>query len=306
MPSDDSRHEFGATGLTAAVVAQGAELCLLRDADALDYIWPAGPAWPRHAPVLFPIVGRLREDTLRHGGTSYRLTQHGFARDMRFAWTRRKPDGCTLALTDTPETREKYPFPFRLEIDYTARGATLETTYSVTNTGQEILPVSLGTHPAFRWPLLPGTEKQDYALVFEAEEPAPLRILAGGLLTTGQRATPIVGRQLNLAESLFTNDALILPAPVSRSVRYAAAHGPGLTLAWQGFPQLGLWSRAGGDFLCIEPWCGMASPQDFDGEFAEKPWLRLIPPGQSRTATLNISVGTHKGAIMPMPDPELT
>lgn len=292
MASDDSRHEFGAPGLQAAVLAQGAELCLLRDAAGLDYLWPAGPAWPRHAPVLFPIVGRLRDDTLRHGGKTYRLTQHGFARDLRFAWLDRTSDGCRLALTDTTETREKYPFPFRLEIAYAARGTTLETTYKVTNTGHDILPASLGTHPAFRWPLVAGTSKQDYALVFEAEEPAPLSTLAGGLLTAGARASPIVGRRLDLHEALFANDALILPAPASQSVRYAAARGPGLTLAWHGFPQLGLWSRAGGDFLCIEPWCGMASPQDFDGEFAQKPWLMLIPPGQSRKAALSVSVIT--------------
>jgi galactose mutarotase-like enzyme len=291
MDSDDGRHAFGTPALQAAVLAQGAELCLLRDANALDYLWPAGPAWPRHAPVLFPIVGRLRDDTLRHAGKTYRLTQHGFARDLRFAWSNRSPDGCSLVLTDTPETHDQYPFPFRLEIAYAARGATLETTYTVTNTGLDMLPVSLGTHPAFRWPLLPGTAKHKYALIFEADEPGPLRMLAGGLLTTEALASPVVARRLDLTESLFANDALILPAPVSRSVRYASAHGPGLTLAWQGFPQLGLWSRAGGDFICIEPWCGMASPQNFDGEFAEKPWLMLLPPGQSRTASLSMTVG---------------
>jgi galactose mutarotase-like enzyme len=286
-----NRHDFAAEGLTASVLAQGAELCLLRDAAGLDYLWPAGPAWPRHAPVLFPIVGRLRHDTLRHQGKTYRLTQHGFARDLPFSWIERTASGCRLVLTDTPETRAQYPFGFRFEITYLACAATLEASYTITNTGDEMLPVSLGTHSAFRWPLLPGTPKDAYALTFEAEEPAPLRRLEGGLLAPDERATPIRGRHLALQERLFANDALILPAPASRCVRYAAETGPSLTISWDGFQQLGLWSRAGGDFLCIEPWCGMASPIDFDGEFATKPWLTTVPQGESLRATISISLG---------------
>jgi galactose mutarotase-like enzyme len=285
------RHDFAAEGFSASVLAQGAELCRLRDAAGQEYLWPAGPAWPRHAPVLFPIVGRLRGDTLRHQGRAYHLTQHGFARDLRFSWTDRTASGCRLVLTDTAETQAHYPFGFRFEIAYLARAATLETTYTITNTGDDTLPVSLGTHPAFRWPLVPGTPKNAYALTFEAEEPAPLRGLEGGLLTPDERATPIRGRHLALHEALFARDALILPAPASRSVRYAADTGPSLTVSWDGFPQLGIWSRTGGDFLCIEPWCGMASPVDFDGEFATKPWLTTVPMGGHLKARLSISLG---------------
>ncbi len=285
------RHDFGGEGLTASVLAQGAELCLLRDAAGQDYLWSAGPVWPRHAPVLFPIVGRLRQDTLRHRGRTYRLTQHGFARDMRFDWADRTASGCRLVLTDTAETRARYPFGFRFEIAYAARAATLETTYTITNTGDEVLPVSFGTHPAFRWPLVPGTPKEAYALTFEAEEPAPVRGVSGGLLTPEERPTPIRGRHLALHEALFAGDALILPSPASRAVRYAADTGPGLTVSWEGFPQLGLWSRAGGDFLCIEPWCGMASPAAFDGAFATKPWLAMVRQGGSMQAKLCISIG---------------
>jgi galactose mutarotase-like enzyme len=291
-PDAADRHDFAAEGISASVLAHGAELCRLRDAAGQAYLWPAGPAWPRHAPVLFPIVGRLRDDTLRHKGKTYRLTQHGFARDLRFSWTDRSPSGCRLVLTDTAETRTQYPFGFRFEIAYLARAAMLETTYTITNTGDEALPVSLGTHPAFRWPLVPGTPKNAYALTFAVEEPGPLRRVAGGLLTPQEHPTPIRGRNLHLQEDLFDNDALILPAPASRSVRYAAGTGPSLTVSWDGFPQLGIWSRAGGDFLCIEPWCGMASPVDFDGEFATKPWAMTVPMGESRTATLSIALGT--------------
>jgi galactose mutarotase-like enzyme len=279
------RHEFGTDGLSAAVLAQGAELCALTRADGLEILWPAAPAWPRHAPVLFPIVGRLAGDTLRHRGQTHRLTQHGFARDMRFAWAERGPDGCRLVLRDTPVSRAAYPFGFVFEVAYRAAGASLSVTYTVTNPGEDVLPVSFGAHPAFRWPLLPGTAKEDHVVIFEADETAPLRRVKGGLLTAADRASPVVGRRLPLAPALFADDALIFEAPNSRWVRYASGARVSITVAWDGFSQLGVWSRAGGDFLCIEPWQGMASPEGFDGEFAEKPWLMQVPPGQKRSAS---------------------
>jgi galactose mutarotase-like enzyme len=283
-------HCFESNGLSACVKADGAELYTLRDASGMDYLWPAEPVWPRHAPVLFPIVGRLRDDTLLHNGQRYRMTQHGFARDRRFDWVERSATGCRLVLSDDSETRAMYPFSFRFEISFTADGATLRVDYTVTNTGDEVLPASMGAHPAFRWPLVPGTPREAYALTFEAEETGRLRGIIGGLLTPADRPSPITGRHLALAEDLFADDALILPNPASHSVRYAAADGPALTVAWEGFPQLGLWSRAGGDFLCIEPWHGMASPPDFDGDFVQKPWLMLIPSGESRSAGYRVTL----------------
>lgn len=286
----DDQHEFGAAGVSACVKADGAELCALRDGAGRDYLWPAGDAWPRHAPVLFPIVGRLREDTLLHRGRAYHLTQHGFARDRRFEWLERTPGGCRLVLSDDAATRALYPFAFRFELAYAAAADTLTVEYAVTNTGDEVLPASMGAHPAFRWPLQPGRPKTDYALTFEAEEPSPLRGVAGGLLTPADRTSPIVGRRMLLTERLFDADALILEKPASRSVRFAAADGPSVTVAWEGFEQLGIWMRPGGDFLCIEPWRGMASPAAFSGDFADKPWLMLIPPGEQRVARFRVTV----------------
>jgi galactose mutarotase-like enzyme len=286
-------HDFGAPGLTASVRALGAELCALTDHTGHPYLWPAAPAWPRHAPNLFPIVGRLVGDTLRHGGKSYPLTQHGFARNMPFNWVARSADGCTLALSDDAATREKYPFPFRFEIAFVARDNSLSVTYTVFNTGTRTLPASMGAHPAFRWPLQPDLPKEAYSLVFDAEEPAPLRGVYGGLLTAADRPSPIQDRVLGLRPALFADDALILPAPNSHSVHYTAEHGPSLSLRWEGFSQLGLWSKPGGDFLCIEPWQGMASPAGFDGDFSEKPWLMLIAPGQRQSATMTVTV--HAG-----------
>lgn len=289
-PDDPDQHSFTSAGIAASVTANGAELCQLRDAAGLDYLWGADPVWPRHAPVLFPIVGRLRNDTLMHQGTDYHLTQHGFARDQRFSWVDRSPTGCRLRLDDTAQTRALYPFGFRLELGFAAAGTSLDISFTVTNTGETVLPASMGAHPAFRWPLRPGVPKEAYALTFDTEEPENLRGVVDGLLTEADRPSPIQGRHLALHDGLFVADALILPRPACRSVRLAAAEGPALTVAWHGFTELGLWSKVGGDFLCIEPWLGMASPADFNDEFVHKPWLMLIPPGDSRSAGLKITV----------------
>ena len=149
----------------------------------------------------------------------------------------------------------------------------------------------MGAHPAFRWPLVPGEPKEAYALTFEAEETAPLRGVVGGLLTEPERPSPIAGRHLALNEALFAADALILEHPASRSVRFAAGLGPSLTVAWDGFEQLGLWSRTGGDFLCIEPWCGMASPADFAGEFTAEAVADADPAGRKPFGDHRVTVG---------------
>jgi galactose mutarotase-like enzyme len=279
------QHEFAAEGLAARVSAEGAELQSLRNPAGHEFLWQAGPAWPRHAPNLFPIVGRLAGDTLRHRGQSYRLTQHGFARDRRFTWVERSPTSCRLALTDDAETLAKYPFPFRFEVAYVAAADTLEITFTVENTGTETLPASMGAHPAFRWPLADGISKTAHTLEFSHDEPAPIRRLSGGLLLPDVRPSPTQGRVLPLDESLFAEDALILDHPASRSVRFMAPGAPGLEVSWEGFSELGIWMKPGAAFLCIEPWCGYASPAEFDGEFAEKPGLLLIPPGERRSAT---------------------
>ena len=156
-------HTISDGGITAVIRAQGAELRSLRDPQGTEYIWQAGPAWPRCAPVLFPIVGRLMDDRLRHGGQTYRLTQHGFARDRAFDWLDRRVDACRLTLVDAAETRAMYPFAFRLELDYAVADGELAMTFTVANIGAEALPASFGAHPGFNWPLRPDTPPEAYA-----------------------------------------------------------------------------------------------------------------------------------------------
>jgi galactose mutarotase-like enzyme len=285
------RHTIGAGGITATIKADGAELCSLQTADGLELLWQAGPAWPRHAPWLFPIVGRLKDDQLRHKGTNHAMTQHGFARDLGFQWLEQTPESCTLQLRDSAATRAHYPFAFQLTLTYHIDARGLQVRIGIANPGDEVLPASFGAHPAFNWPLTPGQPKESYRLVFPQPEPAPIRRLSGGLLRQRPEPSPVQGRVLPLSDRLFADDAVILDAVASRSVRYEGEQGPAIEIAWDGFRELGVWSKLGGaPFLCIEPWHGYASPVDFDGDFADKPGLMLIAPGAVETLALRIAV----------------
>ena len=290
--STDS-HTISGDGIAATILAHGAELCSLKNREGVELLWQAGPQWPRHAPLLFPIVGRLKNDELRHRGKVYPMTQHGFARDHRFEWGARGPNSCKLVLTDSEATRTRYPFAFRLEVTCRVEGAALEVEFEITNSGEEMLPASLGGHPAFNWPLLPGSSKQAHALTFSDDEPAPIRRLKNGLLRPQPEPTPIRGKTLSLSEKLFEDDAVILDQLASCSVRYGADRGPSIEISWQGFRELGVWSKPGGaPFLCIEPWHGFASPSDFDGEFSDKPGLMQIPAGESRSLGYHIRLAS--------------
>ncbi|MHC4050490.1 aldose 1-epimerase family protein [Bradyrhizobium sp. 25ACV] len=289
--SDDT-HSLRSGGLTATIKAQGAELCSLKD-NVTEFVWQAGPEWPRHAPLLFPIVGRLAGDELRHRGKTYRMTQHGFARDSRFAWTERGESRCTLVLEDSETTRALYPFAFRLTAAYALDAAGLDLTLTIANTGKEALPASIGGHPAFNWPLQPESAKEDYALTFGKVESSPVRRLDGGLLRAAAEPGPVKGTQLTLSESLFVDDAIIFDRIESNAVRYAASSGPWLKMSWRGFRELGVWSKpSGAPFLCIEPWRGYASPAGFDGEFTDKPGLMQIAPGAEERLSFRIEVGS--------------
>lgn len=292
---EDDTHTIRSAGLTATIKPQGAEMCSLKHKAGTEFVWQAGPAWPRHAPLLFPIVGRLVNDEMRHRGKTYRMTQHGFARDSHFKWLERGDSSCALVLEDSEATRALYPFAFRLAVTYALDVAGIEVTLKVVNTGEEKLPVSLGGHPAFNWPLQAGLPKESYALTFTNEEPSPIRRVEDGLLLAATDPSPVRGTVLPLSESLFTNDAVILDPVNSHAVRYAAGQsaGPWLKMSWRGFRELGIWSKpTGAPFLCIEPWRGYASPKDFDGEFSDKPGLMHIAPGAEEELSYRIEVGS--------------
>ncbi len=281
----DDRHDFGTGLLKASVRSHGAELIALRNGSE-DLLWNGGAPWPKHSPILFPIVGKLPEHGITLNGQPVHLGQHGLARDRVFRWIARTTDGCTLELVDDAESRTLFPAAFRLRVVYLIENNTLRVSYHLHNPDStETLHASLGAHPAFRWPLKDGVAKDSYRLVFEYDEPLPVRrIGADGMMLPEKFHTPIRDNILPLTDALFAKDALILEKPESRSVDMVDPDGHGLRFVWGGFRELGLWTKPGADFLCIEPWQGYATPAGFTGDFSQKPGLLHLNPGENWTA----------------------
>ncbi|KQT61857.1 MULTISPECIES: aldose 1-epimerase family protein [unclassified Aureimonas] len=274
-------------GVAAEIALSGAELVGLKDAAGGELLWQGGPEWTRQAPVLFPIVGRLAGDALRHEGEAHHVTQHGFARDRIFEVIERTDSRAVLRLSDDAQTRALFPFAFTLDMIYEVEDTTLSVTARVANPGAEVLPCGIGAHPGFRWPLVDGIAKDDHVIEFDAPESGEALSVVGGLLGPG-KPLPFDGRTLPLSEALFANDAIVMPGVASRSVRYVAKGADGgavraLSFSWEGYKDLGIWSKPGGAlFVCIEPWYSMASPVGWDGEFSDKPGILHLGPGESR------------------------
>ncbi|MDT0541857.1 MULTISPECIES: aldose 1-epimerase family protein [Streptomyces] len=300
-----SRIRIGTGPLTAEIDEQGAELCSLRyrpegRGEGTELLWQAERAWPWHAPLLFPVIGRMNGDRLRHDGTLHPMPKHGFARDRRFTVERHDGTSAVLTLKDDAESRRLFPFPFRLTVGYAVEGGRLDVSYSVHNPGPGTLSASLGVHPGFRWPLPGAAGKRDHAVVFERPEPAPVRRVEDVLLLPERHPTPVHGRTLRLDEALFTDGALILDAVDSAWLTYGAPGSPTVTLSWHGFRQLTLWSPPRVDLLCIEPWYGLPSPAGPDGENAEnaeytaKPGQFHLSAGRSRRFGLGVEIRTAR------------
>lgn len=280
-------------GLTARINPFGAELSSLTDAAGREYMTDADPAfWSGRAPLLFPIVGALADDTLRCNGQTYRMPKHGFARRSAFTVTQHTADRAVFRLEDSTATRESYPFAFALDMAFTLSGMTLEMIATVHNTGDAALPFSFGYHPAFAWPLPGGADKAAHRVVFEADEPQAIRQLdkASGLIAPDVVPTPVQGRELALDPVLFRHDALIWTELASRRLSYGAEGGAWLDVAFPDSPMLGIWQVPGARYICIEPWQGHSDPLGYCGDFGEKPGLVTLAPGASHSFRMDVTV----------------
>lgn len=268
--------------LTVKIQEKGAELCsIVCNASGTEYLWQADPdVWGKHSPVLFPIVGTLRNDTYTHQGQAYTMGRHGFARDRQFSVSGQDTDQVSLELQADAATLRQYPFLFGLQIRYTLTGNTLEVSYSVSNKGTETMYFSIGGHPAFRLPINKDLRFEDYILQFEQVEQADIYPLSaeGHLLPEG---IPFLQHTdtIALQKSLFYKDALIFKKLRSKKIRLCSEKDTrNIEVAFGAFPFLGIWSKADADFVCIEPWQGITDGQDASGSLAEKEGICTLAP----------------------------
>jgi galactose mutarotase-like enzyme len=276
------------TDLQATISDLGAELVRLQDKEGRDLLWNGDPAfWTGHAPLLFPIVGNADRDRVKVSGRTYPISRHGFARTSTFERTAETASHGTWRLVSNDQTRVHYPYEFTLDVTHRIEGGTLSIRAEVTNVNSGPMPVSFGFHPAFRWPLPYGQPRDAHGIVFEQPESFAVRRLDNGLLSPTRHGTPVQGNRLQLEDGLFTDDALIFDRLASRRVTYGAGTAPRIEVDFPDMPHLGVWSKPGAGFVCIEPWQGFADPVGFDGELSQKPGILLVPPG----ATVVFAIG---------------
>jgi galactose mutarotase-like enzyme len=283
---------LGSGDLTAEINPLGAQLSALRDRTGRDLLWDGDPSvWTGRAPLLFPIVGTLAGGCYRLGSKVHQLPRHGFARGKLFEVTESTSAAAAFRLTADAASLQAYPFHFELDVRFALDGPTLSVTTYIRNVGGEEMPASFGYHPAFRWPLPFGRERSSHFIEFACDEPAPIRRLnADGLLTLERHPTPISDRRLALADALFRNDVVIFDEIRSSSVTYGADGGPRLRISYPDTPYLGVWTKPGANFICIEPWHGVSDTEGFSGDFTAKTGVFMVAPGASVPITVAITL----------------
>ena len=277
--------------LTAKILHKGAELCSVKNNTGLEFIWQADAAvWPRHAPVLFPIVGRLNNDRFTYRGRSYNLGQHGFARDREFTPVSQTADSCTFVLRSDDKSRGVYPFDFELTIGYRLERNKLNVSYQVNNPSTDTLHFSIGGHPGFRCPLLDSESYDDYCLEFDRTQ-LMQSSLSNGLRSGHYKMTPLEGNRLRLSPTLFDDDALVFGnGQVSRIALRSSKSGHGVEMECEGWPYFGVWAKKGCTrFVCLEPWQGVADRLDATGKLEEKEGIIKLLPGESFLRSHSIS-----------------
>ena len=291
MRDDRQRVTLDNGTLALTVDALGAEMASLRRRDTgEEVLWSGEPAWwNRRAPVLFPIVGRLRGDAATWKGREIRLGQHGFARDRRFTIAMHDGAAVRFELADDAVTRAVFPFAFRLAVSYRLAGDVVEITSEVANPGDEELPFSVGAHPGFRCPRLAGDRFEDHEIVFSEAEQVRRHLVRDGLIAGTTEPVLDGERVLPLTPTLFDRGALVFTDLRSqRAALRSRRSGRGVEVTFPGFPYFGVWAKPGAPFVCLEPWCGIADPVAATGRLEDKPGLVVLAPGLAFARTHTI------------------
>ena len=292
---------ISSNSLTASIDTMGAQLMSLRKGES-EYLWQGDSNWwPRRAPILFPIVGVLKDSKAESAEGTISLARHGLARLNQFEVVEQSTSSVTLQLKSTEETRTSYPYDFELKLIFSVAGDTLTQTYEVTNPANVVLPFTLGAHPAFNIPI-PGVEAaslDQYHLLFTRSWTSyGPSITDKGLCdyTTPQRlivdsdTLPLSWELIDREKTITLEDVpdrRITLAPNAE----ASSKAHGIQMDFEGFDYLGIWSAAPGcPFVALEPWCGIADTVDTDGIFEHKPGIICLDPEQSIAKALSIKV----------------
>lgn len=282
--------------LSVKIDDKGAELVSIWDKEKeREVLWQADPAfWGRHAPILFPNVGKHYENRYRLKGKTYASKQHGFARDTQFDCVNQTADSVTHEMKSSEATRKEYPFDFLLQVKHVLSDRKLSVCWTVISRSGETMYFTIGGHPAFNVPILPDTKRSDYLLSFGGLTSVSYLLLNESTSTADTShvfTLKLENGFCPITDSMFDQDALIIDNQIHKAGISLPDGSPYVELACEGFPNFGVWSAKGGaPFVCLEPWCGRVDDDRFAGELSEKPYISALEPGEKFERTYTISV----------------
>ncbi|MES2560455.1 MAG: aldose 1-epimerase family protein [Bacteroidota bacterium] len=280
--------------LSIQIADKGSELISIKDeTTGFEYLWQADPeVWARHAPILFPIVGKLKDNSLLVNGQRYPMSQHGFARDQFFQKVSETTDEVWYELASNDETKAVYPFSFTLRLGYQLTNNTLTCLYEVTNNDSQSMYFSIGAHPGFN---LPTAELTDYTLIFEQAETEERHLLSGGLFNGNRKKALTTPTTIQLNTALFNDDAIVFKNLQSNQFTLKQHNGTfKIRINYSGFPHMGIWAPKGNQqFICLEPWCGHADPVEGHDDVSRKEGIVKLEGGAQFNRSYALTFGSQ-------------
>ncbi|WP_435262267.1 aldose 1-epimerase family protein [Tenacibaculum sp. nBUS_03] len=251
----------------------------------LNYLWNGDASfWKRHSPILFPIVGKLKDNSYEIDGTFYELPQHGFARDLNFSVINKTTSKIIFELSYSKQTLTKYPYKFSLQLSYELKENQVVVTYKVINKDDKTMFFSIGAHPAFNCPLVEKTSFSDYYIEFEKlETPTQLFLNPKSGFRNNTSKKVNLGKQINLSYELFKNDALMFEGIESKKVSLKSTkHNHGIHLHIPNWKYLAFWTKkTGTPFICFEPWMGIADTENTNKNYLTKEGILEVNENKS-------------------------
>lgn len=281
--------------LEIGVKTVGAELCSIKSIKTgTQYIWQADPAiWGSHAPVLFPVIGNIKNQQVEYKGIQYPVPRHGFIRNNEnIEMVAHTANTLKYRLSYSEELLKIYPFKFELFISFILNGNKLTVKHEVVNKGEEVMYYSLGGHPGFNCPLFKDEKYEDYYLEFPEQESAQkLEVLSSGLI--GEGKTPVLNntKTLPLTGELFNDEAIIFKDLKSSQVAIKSRnHNNKIVFNFTGFPYIAFWAKPQSPYICIEPWQGIADFEKCSGKLQEKEGIVQLAAGSTDSLSYSIEI----------------
>ena len=279
------------------VSSVGAELMSLQTkSDGHEYLWQGDATyWASRASNLFPICGRLTDGKYTYRGKTYEMLLHGFARHAEMTVVSQQPDAIAFRLTDSADSLQKYPFHFELTISYQLEGQTVRQTFTVRNTGDEVLPFAVGGHPGFNVPMEDGTQFEDYYVEFDCVKPAKSLVMSETCYDTGDRVPFALenGKVLHLNHHLFDHDAIFLTDMCKAVTLKSDKTSRSVHLSYPDMNFLGFWHKPNTEapYVCIEPWYSVPALDGIvDDMETKRMMIHLAPNAPAYTNTIEITI----------------